>query len=71
MSSGDVPVPKWIRSSACFNGDCVEVALGEEDVLARDSKDPTGSVLVFSAEAWSGFVAGVRAGEFPADPPGC
>jgi hypothetical protein len=31
----------------------------------RDSKDPQGTALVFSADAWSAFVAAVKIGEFP------
>lgn len=33
-------------------------------VPVRDSKDPEGPALVFPADAWSAFVAGVQAGEF-------
>ncbi|MFE4606108.1 DUF397 domain-containing protein [Kitasatospora indigofera] len=35
-------------------------------VPVRDSKDPFGPALVFPAAAWQSFVAGVRAGDFPA-----
>jgi hypothetical protein len=34
-------------------------------VPVRDSKNPDGPALVFSAGAWSAFVAGVKAGDFP------
>jgi hypothetical protein len=30
----------------------------------RDSKDPDGPSLAFSADAWRGFLAGLHAGEF-------
>lgn len=33
-------------------------------VLVRDSKDPDGPQLRFSAAEWADFTAGVRAGEF-------
>ncbi|MDH6109678.1 hypothetical protein P3T36_000449 [Kitasatospora sp. MAP12-15] len=33
----------------------------------RDSKDPDGPALLFSANAWQAFVDGLRAGDFPAD----
>jgi len=59
----------WRKSSFSGNsgGECVEVAdgVGAAVVPVRDSKDPRGPVLMFSAEAWSGFVASVRAGDFP------
>ncbi|MGV9270834.1 DUF397 domain-containing protein, partial [Kitasatospora sp. NPDC003701] len=32
----------------------------------RDSKDPQGPALVFPAEAWQAFIAGVQSGEFGA-----
>ncbi|MGH3976041.1 MAG: DUF397 domain-containing protein, partial [Pseudonocardiaceae bacterium] len=30
----------------------------------RDSKNPTGPVLILSAVEWSAFTAGVRSGDF-------
>ena len=30
----------------------------------RDSKDPSGPVLVFTRSEWQAFVAGVKTGEF-------
>jgi hypothetical protein len=40
------------------------VALGDDRVAVRDSKQPARSTLVFSTDSWSAFVAGVRDGEF-------
>jgi predicted secreted Zn-dependent protease len=54
----------WRRSSRCDTGQCVEVAGSGSAVLMRDSKHPDGPVLVFSAEEWNAFVAGVRQGEY-------
>ncbi|MFJ4792883.1 DUF397 domain-containing protein [Kitasatospora purpeofusca] len=56
----------WRKSSYSDNGgQCVEVAPDVPGFIpVRDSKDPSGSVLVFPADAWSAFVAGVQAGEF-------
>ncbi|GAA2270836.1 DUF397 domain-containing protein [Kitasatospora cystarginea] len=59
---------EWRRSS--FSGaqsNCIEVADGISGVVpVRDSKDPHGPALLFPADAWSAFVAGIKAGEFPA-----
>jgi len=57
----------WRKSS--FSGgssqECVEVAaLVNGSVAVRDSKDPSGPVLLFSQGEWIAFVQGVRAGEF-------
>nr|WP_280671923.1 DUF397 domain-containing protein [Kitasatospora sp. MAP12-44] len=54
----------------CYDGDanCVEAAfIGPEIMPVRDSKDPDGPALLFSANAWQAFVDGLRAGDFPAD----
>ena len=49
-------------------GACVEVADGFAGVMpVRDSKDPDGPALVFTAAAWSAFVTAVKAGNFPID----
>lgn len=45
-------------------GNCVEVAVGTENVHVRDSKDPDGPVLKFTSGEWTAFLAGVNAGEF-------
>jgi hypothetical protein len=57
----------WRKSS--FSGgssqECVEVAtLVNGGVAVRDSKDPSGPVLLFTQPEWIAFVRGVRAGEF-------
>ena len=55
----------WRKSSRSgAAGHCVEVAGAPSTVLVRDSKDVTGPVLRFGAPDWTGFLAGVRAGEF-------
>ncbi|MEV0351946.1 DUF397 domain-containing protein [Nonomuraea sp. NPDC050680] len=59
------PRAAWFKATFSDNGGgCVEVALGENVVAVRDSKDPEGPVLYFSGEEWVAFLAGVHAGEF-------
>ncbi|MGW7005753.1 DUF397 domain-containing protein [Streptomyces sp. NPDC054933] len=59
----------WRKSKHSNNtgGDCVEVADGHRDGLVpvRDSKDPNGPALIFTANAWTAFVKGLKAGDFP------
>ncbi|MEU9074120.1 DUF397 domain-containing protein [Kitasatospora sp. NPDC048538] len=58
----------WRKStySGGSNG-CVEVADGYTGVMpVRDSKDPDGPALTFTADAWRAFVTAVRTGEFDA-----
>jgi hypothetical protein len=42
----------------------VEAALIGGDIAIRDSKNPDGPVLRFTASEWSAFLAGVRDGDF-------
>jgi hypothetical protein len=59
------PGSGWRTSSrSAAAGHCVQVALGPESVVVRDSKDATGPVLRFTGRGWTGFLAGVRSGEF-------
>jgi hypothetical protein len=49
------------------NSQCVEVAFatdGSGAVGVRDSKDPAGAVLEFTAAEWRAFVGGAKDGEF-------
>ncbi|MEV4345139.1 DUF397 domain-containing protein [Actinoplanes sp. NPDC049596] len=62
MQDANLTWRKSTRSGAA--GHCVEVANVPSTVLVRDSKNTAGPVLAFSDPDWSGFIAGVRAGEF-------
>ncbi|WP_329148831.1 DUF397 domain-containing protein [Streptomyces sp. NBC_01456] len=70
MTTDSLPLT-WFKSSYSGNGgSCIEVAanlIASRGVVpVRDSKDPHGPVLDFPADAFSTFVAGVKAGEFGA-----
>lgn len=56
----------WRKSSYSGNqgSECVEVALAEDRIALRDSKDPQGPALVFTASEWKAFLAGAKDGEF-------
>jgi Domain of unknown function (DUF397) len=60
------PSPLWVKSSLSYaNGDCVQVArLADGCIGVRDSKDPGGPVLRFTAAEWAAFLGGVVNGEF-------
>ncbi|MFI2711820.1 DUF397 domain-containing protein [Micromonospora sp. NPDC018662] len=50
--------PRWRKSSHSGDeGACVEMAPLSATVAVRDSKDPTGPVLVFPPAAWAAFTA--------------
>ncbi|WP_395295576.1 DUF397 domain-containing protein [Kitasatospora hibisci] len=62
----DLTGVSWVKSSYSNNGgDCIEVAPGFPGVMpVRDSKDPEGPKLMFSAEAWASFVQAAADGKF-------
>ncbi|WP_069627112.1 DUF397 domain-containing protein [Streptomyces niveus] len=64
----DLSTAQW-RKSSYSNGDggqCVEVADGYPGVIpVRDSKAPSGPVLLLHPTAWRDFVAHVGGGERP------
>jgi len=65
----DLTNATWRKSSYSNEdgGDCVEVARTLSGVVpVRDSKDPDGPALLFSADAWSAFLTAVNAGDFSA-----
>jgi Domain of unknown function (DUF397) len=63
--------PDWSRAvwrksvSSSANNECVEVAGNLHGVVAvRDSKDPRGPRIVFSAAEWRTFARRAKAGHF-------
>jgi prepilin-type processing-associated H-X9-DG protein len=54
----------WRKSTQSYTNGCVEVAFVDGHVAVRDSKDPSGSVLVFTPFEWKAFLGGAREGEF-------
>lgn len=66
MRSIDLNAATWRKSSYSNQdgGACVEVADGFIAVVpVRDSKDPSGPLLTFTADGWSLFVSAVKDGK--------
>lgn len=58
----------WRKASysSSNGGNCIEVGEGLPGLApVRDSKDPHGPALLFTADALASFVAGVKSGDFP------
>ena len=57
---------EWRTSSYSTGADstCVEVSMHATGVAVRDSKNPTGPVLMFTKQEWRVFLLGVRSNEF-------
>jgi hypothetical protein len=67
MPATELAGARWVKSSrsAPTGGNCVEVAfLPDGQVAVRNSRQPTGPALVFTAPEWAAFVGSAGAGEF-------
>ncbi|WP_342751594.1 DUF397 domain-containing protein [Nocardia nova] len=55
----DLSDARWFKSSHSGGGnDCVEVAHLHGDLVGvRDSKNPDGATLIFTAVEWDSFIA--------------
>ena len=50
----------WRKSSysgGTENSDCVEIAVADESVALRDSKNAAGPMLTFASSGWRAFLA--------------
>jgi len=55
----------WRKSTRSgSSGDCVEARRSDHAAQVRDSKDQAGPVLSFTADTWTGFVQGIKLGQF-------
>jgi len=53
----------WRKSSRSSGGtNCVEIAVREDKMAIRNSKDPGGPILVFPPEVWRAFIGWITAG---------
>jgi hypothetical protein len=65
-ASGECVEAGWRTPALSGGANCVEAgpcACGG-DVLVRDTKDRDGGTLAFSREAWTAFIADIKAGEY-------
>ena len=49
----ELRMPMWRKALRSIgNGDCVEVAPIAGDIVIRDSKNPNGPTIAYTAESW-------------------
>ncbi len=61
MNSVRLADTAWRKSSRSANNSyCVEVAVTDEVVGVRDTKDRDGGILTFSRERWNDFLSGLH-----------
>jgi hypothetical protein len=62
----DLGHAQWFKGSRSgrSHDNCVEVAFVDEAIAVRDSKNPSGPALIFTAAEWDAFVGGAKDGEF-------
>ncbi|WP_274914045.1 DUF397 domain-containing protein [Streptomyces sp. WZ-12] len=64
MNKVDLHHVEWVKSSYSHgNGECVEVAVLDDTVATRDSKQQSGPVVTTTREGWRAFLDGVVKGE--------
>ncbi|WP_405359530.1 DUF397 domain-containing protein [Kitasatospora sp. NBC_00085] len=58
---------QWRKSTySNGQGDCIEVVDGIPGAVpVRDSKDPHGPALTFTADAWRAFITAIHTGDLP------
>jgi hypothetical protein len=69
MTGPDLTCLTWRKSSRSGTGEninCVEVAETTGGIAIRDSKDPSGGVLLVDRAAWRTFASGIRQADLDA-----
>lgn len=57
----DLSTARWRKSTrSTTGGNCVEVADATTVIAVRDTKDPAGSVLTVTPEAWTAFTTALN-----------
>jgi hypothetical protein len=66
MATNSLDQAAWRKSSRSGNAtaQCVEVAIVDDGVGVRDSKDLAGPRLFLGSHGWTAFISAIKAGDF-------
>jgi hypothetical protein len=65
LTESELAALSWVKARAStYNGQCVEIASAPGKIAIRDSKNPTGPILVYTPAEFKAFLISVRNGEF-------
>jgi hypothetical protein len=64
VSHSDALSNRWRKSTKSQLGACVEVRFADGEVQVRNSRDPGGPMLSFTASEWIAFLLGVAESQF-------
>lgn len=64
VSAAERQRASWVKStySGPTGGNCVEVASLRGGIAVRDSRNPSGTALMFGPAQWDAFVSGAKGG---------
>jgi Domain of unknown function (DUF397) len=67
LMKADSDTPGWRKSRRSMaNGNCVEVRPANGGIAVRDSKNPSGYMLAYSAPSWRAFTLAAQQGHYDA-----
>jgi hypothetical protein len=65
LTRDGLEVAGWRKARrSVATGECVEVAPRVGDIIVRDSMNPDGPVLQYSAVSWRSFLTAAKRGKF-------
>ena len=56
----DLSRTAWRKSTRSGSGNCIETTPAHGAIAVRDSADPGGPALAFTAQAWTAFTATLK-----------
>ena len=54
----------WLKARNCENTSCIEITSLHGIVALRNSKNPDGPILQYTADEWIAFLKGAKNGDF-------